>query len=86
MNIKEKLEHIHEYEEGALLADGFEDAIIGVIYPPGGESVIAYDTYKCIQILIDRDGMSEEEALEYFQFNVAGAYVGERTPVFVQLF
>ena len=27
--------------------------------------------------------MTEEEAVEYFQFNVQGAYVGESTPIFI---
>jgi hypothetical protein len=33
---------------------------------------------------MDRDGMHEEEAEEYFEFNVAGAWVGHGTPVFVR--
>jgi hypothetical protein len=41
---------------------------------------------KCIDILMKRDDMTEEEAVEYFEFNVTGSYVGENTPVFVELF
>jgi len=36
-----------------------------------------------LKILVDRDGMSPEEALEFFEYNVIGAGMGERTPVFV---
>ena len=43
-----------------------------------------YDRNKCIDILVNRDGMSEEEAEEYFQYNVEGAWVGENTPMFLQ--
>ena len=32
-----------------------------------------------------RDGMTQEEALEFFEFNVVGAWVGEQTPIFVCL-
>jgi len=32
---------------------------------------------------MNRDGMSYEEAIEYFDFNVTGAYVGEHTPMFI---
>jgi hypothetical protein len=28
--------------------------------------------------------MSEEDALEHFDFNVSGAYVGEKTPIYVE--
>jgi hypothetical protein len=31
-----------------------------------------------------KEGMSEEEAEEYFQFNVEGAWVGENTPIFLE--
>jgi hypothetical protein len=67
--------------EGLLFADGFDDAIIGVAERSGMEPVVAYDVNKIIEILA-RD-MSEDEAVEYFEFNILGAYMGERTPVFV---
>ena len=64
----------------ALLADGFSEALIGMgtrfTY-----DVAVYDYEKCIEIL-ERD-MSREDAEEYFDFNVSGAYVGDNTPVFV---
>ena len=67
--------------EGLLFADGFDDAIIGVAERIGMEPVVAYDVNKIIEILA-RD-MPEDEAVEYFEFNILGAYMGERTPVFV---
>jgi hypothetical protein len=30
-----------------------------------------------------RDGMEADEAREYIEFNVEGAYVGDETPVYV---
>ena len=66
-----------------LLADGFEDAIIGTAERAGMRDVAAYDAEKCIQILIDRGGMTSQEAHEFFEFNVLGSWVGEKTPVFV---
>jgi hypothetical protein len=47
-----------------------------------GVQAICYDQDKVIEILM-RD-MSEEEAIEYFEFNIAGAWVGESTPFFLQ--
>ena len=65
-----------------LLADGFDNAFIGV--DNGHRHLKAiYDTYKVINILVERDGMDEDEALEFFEFNIAGAYVGKHTPEFV---
>ena len=64
-----------------LKADGFDEAVIGVVRRMGIEA-ICYDEDKVIEILM-RD-MSEEDAYEHFQFNIAGAWVGEHTPFFLQ--
>jgi len=66
--------------EEALRADGFNDAVIGTCYNTGR---IVYSIERILQILIDRDGMSMEDAMEYFSFNIGGAYVGEMTPMYV---
>jgi hypothetical protein len=66
-----------------MLADGFEDAIVGLGQQFTNEFVV-YDRSKCIEILMYRDGMTEEEAEEYFEVNVVGAWVGKGTPVFVR--
>jgi hypothetical protein len=71
-------------DEEFISADGFDDAIIGVSeLKPSGVYVIVYSISKCLKILMERDGMTYEEAIEYFDFNVAGAYVGEKTPIWV---
>jgi hypothetical protein len=67
-----------------LVADGFDEAIIG-IGRQFNKQLVIYDEDKCIQILMERDGMSWEEAIEFFNFNVVGAYVGEHTPIFVRV-
>ena len=77
---------ISEWNEVALMADGFDEAILGISQRVGMEDVVAYDRDKCISVLMDRDGMSQEDAVEYFEFNVAGAYMGENTPVFISMF
>ena len=74
---------ISEEYPDLLTADGFDDAIIGVVQRMG-ELAICYDEDKVIDILMERDGMTYEEAVEYFYFNVAGAWVGESTPFFLQ--
>jgi hypothetical protein len=66
-----------------LLADGFEDAYVGVAYV-FNRAIAVYDLDKCIEVLIKRDGMGIEEATEYFEFNVLGAYMGKDTPAFLE--
>jgi len=72
-----------EENPDALLANGFEAAFIGVCRRFGQPPLAAYDVAECLRILVDRDEMSYEEAEEYFEFNVIGAWMGEHTPVFV---
>jgi len=70
-------------EEELLLADGFEAALIGTGQRANQLPIAVYDTKKCIEVLEKRDGMTQEEANEFFEFNVVGAWVGEQTPIFV---
>lgn len=63
-------------DESFLKADGFDEALIGV---DTNSMRLIYSTSKCIKILC-RD-MSELDAIEYFDFNVSGSYVGEKTPI-----
>jgi hypothetical protein len=64
-----------------LSEEEFDDAIIGVCERIGNEPVVAYDATKIVEIL--SRSMTEDEAYEYFEFNILGAYVGEKTPVFI---
>ena len=70
-------------EENALLANGFEEALLG--HTQGLNLVAVYDYDKCVHILMERDKMSCEEAVEFMDFNVTGSYVGEKTPIFISL-
>ena len=59
-----------------LKADGYNDAIMGLVQRCGQEPVILYDTDKVLEILVYSDGM------EFFEFNILGSWVGEETPAF----
>jgi hypothetical protein len=62
--------------ESFVKADGFDEALIGV----DTQSMrLIYSIDKCIEILC-RD-MNELDAIEYFNFNVSGSYIGEKTPI-----
>ena len=66
-----------------LLADGFEEALLGWVVGACRQPVACYDYDKCAEILMTRDGMEEDVAYEYIDFNVTGAYVGKGTPLFL---
>ena len=78
--IKEELSYINEQ---ALFADGFDDGLIGIDQV---NYVAVYDVDKCIDILKETSGMTQQEALEWFEFNTLGAYVGEYTPRFIKVY
>ena len=73
------LEQFREVNPDAMLVDGFGDALAG--FDTKGKAI--YFVAEIIGILMERDGMSEEEALEFFDLNIEGAYVGEFTPLYM---
>lgn len=79
---EEILDIITEINPNALMADGFDDAILGITNRCGDDSLIAYDYDKCVKIL--QKEMSYEDAVEYMEFNIVGSYVGEGTPIFIK--
>ena len=86
-------EWIAEFNENAILYDGYEDAILGVASRVGMKPVVAYDRRKCIEILMTEENatggwageMSYDDAEEAFERNTAGGWVGENTPVIMVL-
>jgi hypothetical protein len=77
-------EQLAEENPEALLADGLEDALVGIARQQYKPALALYDRNKCIKILFDQ-GCTLEEAEEYFEFNTQGAWVGENTPVFATI-
>jgi hypothetical protein len=71
------------FNEDALTADGYDEAIIGMAERCSQPTLIVYDAEKIIEILMEQGPMSYEDALEFFNFNISGAWVGEHTPLFM---
>jgi hypothetical protein len=69
-------------DEEFLKADGFDDAIIGV--EPNSMRLV-YSRDKMIGILIEDEEMEEIDAIEYLEYNTFNAYVGEKTPLFIEI-
>tara|TARA_R100001443_G_scaffold30212_1_gene43805 strand:- start:274 stop:513 length:240 start_codon:yes stop_codon:yes gene_type:complete len=63
--------------------DGFDNAIIGVGERNNTDSMIVYDYDKMVKVLVTRDDMSYEEAEEYIDYNIVGAWIGDTTPIIV---
>ena len=76
---------IDEYAEGAIRLDGLEGAIIGIVEEFGNGRRILYSKRIILSLLQTRDGMTEQEAEEFYDFNILGLYAGEQNAVFLDL-
>ena len=74
-----------------LKIDGHDDAILGPALIWGMDkkgggiriSVLVYDAEAIRTTLMERDNMEADEAREYIEFNIEGAYMGPDTPILV---
>ena len=48
------------------------------------EEVFVYSYDKMLTILMTEDDMTERDAIDYIEYNVAGAWVGDMTPILVR--
>ena len=80
-----KFEDIEEYVDDEALTleprDQFDKCIVGVTY--NGDKVV-YSAELVIQALMEDSEMTEEEALDYFEYSVIGSYMGDGTPIFIR--
>ena len=81
--MREKIIEYYSDTEPVTFADGLDDAIIG--FDPNSWQVV-YSRTKVINLLQERDGMTEEEAIEYAEYNIFGAFIGDSTPVWAEDF
>ena len=83
MTIKDYILENYADSDDVLFADGLDDAIIG--FSPNDWRVV-YSREQCINILMVSDEMPEEEAIEYLEYNTFNAYMGDKTPIWVEEF
>lgn len=79
--MRQKIIDLYSDTDDVVFADGLDNAIIG--FDPNLWKVV-YSRNKCIEIL--STDMSEEEAIEYLEYNTFNSYIGEKTPVWVEDF
>lgn len=76
--------NINEYAEGAILFDGLEDCIIGIVEEFGNGRRVLYSKDMILSKL-QREGMTLDEAEEFYYFNILGLHAGEQNAVFLDL-
>ena len=77
---QEIADFLEELNPDALMYDGFEGALVGIASRCSTLPLALYDRSRCIQILVNQ-GMSHEEAEDYFCYNVEGCWAGPNTPL-----
>ena len=84
MDREELNEFLTDENPEALFTDGFDDAILGYTQRMNQPPVVAYSVDKIIEILVERDGLTYEQAIEHFDFNIGGGWLGEGTPMWIR--
>jgi hypothetical protein len=78
--------NIDEYVEGAVLLDGLESAIVGIVEDFGSPGrKMLYSKQGILNILQERDLMTMGEAEEFYDYNILGLHAGEQNAVFLDL-
>ena len=65
-----------------LFASGFEEAILGYC-AHNGNNLVVYSADSCVEIMMDREGFTYDQAVEWVEYNVIGSYAGNETPIFI---
>ena len=81
MDTKGIKEAIIEANPDALFADEFDGALVGYARRSGQPTLAVYDYELAVEILKEHDSMTHEDAVEWMEFNVVGAWMGEHTPL-----
>ncbi len=71
------------FGDDLMFATNFDNAIIGVSMGISCGTKVVYDAEEMAKTLVVSEGITEQEAWEYLEFNTFNAYVGENTPIFV---
>lgn len=81
---REQIElNLSEHEEPILLMDGFDPAFLGTAKRINQPTLAVYSWEKMVDVLVSREGMELDEAIEFIDYNCLGAWVGELTPIIV---
>ena len=84
MNREMLNDYLNEIDTEILLMDGFDEAFIGTSQRINEPVLAVYSYDKLVDLLMTRDGMDDEQAMELVEYNCVGAWIGERTPIIVR--
>lgn len=70
-------------DDDVIIFHGWDDCVIGVAEQFSSGPILVYDRDAIIAKMVAEEGLTEEDAWDHFYFNIAGAWVGERTPIFL---
>ncbi|MEK9767889.1 MAG: hypothetical protein VW683_03110 [Betaproteobacteria bacterium] len=80
------IQHAAQENDHALKLDGFDNAVISTadVWHPDGTrpTLLVYSTQRIIDTLM-QDGLTYEDAIDHFYFNIHGAYMGRNTPIII---
>ena len=81
-----KLDDIIEMfpDEEILKCDGYDDCILGYDFGTGENIRLIYSVNMMLEQMVNEDGLSDLDAIEHFEFNIRGSYMGEKTPIWCQ--
>ena len=80
MSIRERIAEI-DPEILVLDPEGLDVAIIGM-----AEDRVVYCASKLIEALMEVHEWDREDAEEWYEFNILGAWMGEKTPIYMSRF
>jgi hypothetical protein len=76
-------EWLEDYaDDGVVIMDGYGHCVVGLAEHFDFGPVLIYDRDLVIQSLME-EGLSADDAWDHFYYNMAGSYVGKRTPIFL---
>lgn len=81
-NIKQLIELFDCDDEPMLKMDGYDECIAGIVERFGQPPIVCYDKDLVLDELM-KQGMPYDDAVEWWEFNQIGAWVGETTPCFL---
>jgi hypothetical protein len=84
MKLNRTQQWIRDLDEDALIYDGLDAAVIGMGHRCGQPPTVVYDHERIVRVLVERDLVTEEEAVEWIDHNIIGGWIGERTPIVMQ--
>lgn len=70
-------------DDDVVIFHGWDDCVVGIAEQFSSGPILVYDRDKIIEKMVTEEGLTEEEAWEHFYYNIAGAWVGDRTPIFI---